>query len=177
MPARFSDKLSAPKVSASGSQLPLARVVSRTIHPDEGLHEHAGTVMLVAWGQFMDHDLTLTATPLGKPPPTTLYLTYTYYLQPFCAYVLVCLDPVNRNEPEECCGRPDHLKNHYCYEIKIPDDDLFYKNHNIRCQDFVRAFPGVKPYCKLGNVNEKYNFSKKAKSKFFYLLLSFVCRK
>lgn len=44
----------------------MARVVSRTIHPDEGLHEHAGTVMLVAWGQFIDHDLTLTATPLGK---------------------------------------------------------------------------------------------------------------
>lgn len=63
---RFSDKLSAPKVSASGNPLPLARVVSRTIHPDEGLHEHAGTVMVVAWGQFMDHDLTLTATPLGK---------------------------------------------------------------------------------------------------------------
>jgi len=66
MPPRFSDKLSAPKASAAGQQLPMARVVSRTIHPDEGLHEHAGTVMLVAWGQFMDHDLTLTATPLGK---------------------------------------------------------------------------------------------------------------
>lgn len=66
MSPRFSDKLSAPKVSVSGQPLPTARVVSRTIHPDEGLHEHAGTVMLVAWGQFMDHDLTLTATPLGK---------------------------------------------------------------------------------------------------------------
>lgn len=123
MSPRFSDKLSAPKASASGQPLPMARVVSRTIHPDEGLHEHAGTVMLVAWGQFVDHDLTLTATPL---------------------------DPVNRNEPEECCGRPDHLKNKYCYEIKIPEDDNFYRNHNVRCQDFVRAFPGVKPDCKLG---------------------------
>lgn len=66
MPPRFADKFSVPKVSASGDPLPLARIVSRTIHPDEGLHEHAGTVMLVAWGQFMDHDLTLTATPLGK---------------------------------------------------------------------------------------------------------------
>lgn len=66
MSSRFADKISASKVAASGDPLPLARVVSRTIHPDEGLHEHAGTVMLVAWGQFMDHDLTLTATPLGK---------------------------------------------------------------------------------------------------------------
>lgn len=64
----------------------------------------------------------------------------------------MCLDPINRNEPEECCGRPDHLKNKYCNEIKIPEDDYFYKNFNVKCQDFVRAFPGVKPDCKLGNV-------------------------
>lgn len=66
MAPRYSDKVSAPKVAASGDPLPLARVVSKTVHPDDGRHEHAGTVMLVAWGQFMDHDLTLTATPLGK---------------------------------------------------------------------------------------------------------------
>lgn len=36
------------------------------MHPDEGFHDHAGTVMVIAWGQFMDHDYTLTATPLGK---------------------------------------------------------------------------------------------------------------
>lgn len=36
------------------------------MHPDDGFHDHAGTVMVIAWGQFMDHDYTLTATPLGK---------------------------------------------------------------------------------------------------------------
>lgn len=45
--------------------LPLSRIVSRTMHPDEGYHDHAGTVMVIAWGQFMDHDYTLTGTPLG----------------------------------------------------------------------------------------------------------------
>lgn len=35
------------------------------MHPDEGYHDHAGTVMVIAWGQFMDHDYTLTGTPLG----------------------------------------------------------------------------------------------------------------
>lgn len=43
----------------------MSRVVSRTMHPDEGFHDHAGTVMVIAWGQFMDHDYTLTGTPLG----------------------------------------------------------------------------------------------------------------
>jgi hypothetical protein len=62
----YADSISSPRISVTGHDLPLSRVVSRTIHPDEGYHDHAGTVMIVAWGQFMDHDLTLTGTPLGE---------------------------------------------------------------------------------------------------------------
>ncbi|KAG8323517.1 peroxidase activity protein [Homalodisca vitripennis] len=120
----FSDGMTAPRISVKGQQLPMSRIVSRTMHPDEGYHEHAGTVMIVAWGQFMDHDFTLTATPL---------------------------DPLNKNEPEECCNRPPHLKNPYCFEIPVPEDDYFYRKYNVKCQDFVRAFPAVRPGCRLGS--------------------------
>jgi peroxidase len=72
----YSDSISSPRISVTGHDLPLSRVVSRTIHPDEGYHDHAGTVMIVAWGQFMDHDLTLTATPLGKLKRSTNYNFY-----------------------------------------------------------------------------------------------------
>lgn len=65
MPPRFADGLTAPRISTTGRELPLSRIVSRTMHPDEGYHDHAGTVMVIAWGQFMDHDYTLTGTPLG----------------------------------------------------------------------------------------------------------------
>lgn len=58
--------MTAPRISVTGNGLPASRVVSRTMHPDEGFHDHAGTIMVIAWGQFMDHDYTLTATPLGK---------------------------------------------------------------------------------------------------------------
>ncbi|XP_076389731.1 salivary peroxidase/catechol oxidase isoform X2 [Megachile rotundata] len=124
MPPRFSDGLTAPRISVTGHDLPLSRIVSRTMHPDEGYHDHAGTVMVIAWGQFMDHDYTLTGTPL---------------------------DPLNRNDPEECCHRPPHLKNPYCNEILIPEDDYFYRLFNVKCMDFVRAFPAVRPGCRLGS--------------------------
>ncbi|XP_011701791.1 PREDICTED: peroxidase isoform X2 [Wasmannia auropunctata] len=124
MSPQFADGLSAPRISITGRDLPLSRVVSRTMHPDEGYHDHAGTVMVIAWGQFMDHDYTLTATPL---------------------------DPLNRNDPEECCKRPPHLKNPYCNEILIPEDDYFYRLFNVQCMDFVRAFPAVRPGCRLGS--------------------------
>nr|CAD7255796.1 unnamed protein product [Timema shepardi] len=60
-------------------------------------------------------------------------------------------DPLNRNEPEECCNRPPHLKNPYCLEIEIPADDYFYSLFGLRCQDFVRGFPAVRPGCRLGS--------------------------
>ncbi|XP_075228376.1 peroxidase homolog [Lycorma delicatula] len=120
----FADGMTTPRISVTGKQLPLPRIVSRTMHPDEGYHEHAGTVMVVAWGQFMDHDFTLTGTPL---------------------------DPLNKNEPEECCNRPPHLKNPYCLEIEVPEDDYFYRKFGVRCQDFVRGFPAVRPGCRLGS--------------------------
>lgn len=44
------------------------------MHPDDGYHDHAGTVMIVAWGQFMDHDFTLTATPLGRTTTSGHYM-------------------------------------------------------------------------------------------------------
>ncbi|XP_073972965.1 salivary peroxidase/catechol oxidase-like isoform X2 [Rhodnius prolixus] len=124
MTPHFADGMSHPRESIVGNSLPLPRIVSRTIHPDEGFHDHAGTVMVVAWGQFMDHDFTLTATPL---------------------------DRFTKNEPEECCNRPPHLKNPYCMDIVIPDDDYFYKKFNIKCQDFVRSFPAPRPGCRLGS--------------------------
>ncbi|XP_070492869.1 peroxidase [Chironomus tepperi] len=120
----YSDSINSPRISVTGHELPPSRVVSRTIHPDEGYHDHAGTVMIVAWGQFMDHDLTLTGTPL---------------------------DPATRNDPEECCKRPMHLKHPYCDEIRIPDDDYFYRLFNVKCIDFVRGFPSPRVGCRLGS--------------------------
>lgn len=74
----YADGISAPRISVTGRDLPLSRVVSRTIHPDDGFHDHAGTVMVIAWGQFMDHDFTLTGTPLGN------IILYIY----ICCYIL-----------------------------------------------------------------------------------------
>ncbi|ALC46288.1 CG5873 [Drosophila busckii] len=120
----YADGINAPRISVTGRDLPYSRVVSRTMHPDDGYHDHAGTVMVIAWGQFMDHDFTLTGTPL---------------------------DPINRNDPEECCKRPLHLKHPYCNEIRIPDDDYFYRLFNVKCIDFVRGFPSPRPGCRLGS--------------------------
>ncbi|CAL4190610.1 unnamed protein product, partial [Meganyctiphanes norvegica] len=120
----YSDGIGSPKTQGhAGGYLPEPRHVSALLHKDEGFHDHAATLLLVAWGQFMDHDFTLTATPL---------------------------DSLTRNEFEDCCHLPPALKHPLCMEINIPKDDAFYKLFNQDCMDFVRAFTGVRQDCKLG---------------------------
>lgn len=53
--------IEAPRAKKDGRPLPSPRKVSSHLHRDEGLHDHAVTVMNVAWGQALDHDLTFTA--------------------------------------------------------------------------------------------------------------------
>lgn len=64
-------------------------------------------------------------------------------------YVFI-LDGITKNEPEDCCDRPSNLKNPYCNEIPVPDDDYFFGKFNVKCINFVRSFPGVRPGCRLG---------------------------
>lgn len=55
-----------PRTGYDGYPLPSARVVSAHLHRDEGRHDHAVTIMTVAWGQAIDHDMTLTAETKGE---------------------------------------------------------------------------------------------------------------
>lgn len=86
LPPAFADGINAPRISVTGDDLPISRVVSRTMHPDDGFHDHAGTVMVIAWGQFMDHDYTLTATPLGK-----IFPIFNTYLKLYCLFFFLNL--------------------------------------------------------------------------------------
>ena len=51
-----------------GGPLPSARAVSGAVMPDQNVPHHIHTVMLMQWGQFADHDFSLTA--ISKVSPT-----------------------------------------------------------------------------------------------------------
>ncbi len=72
LPPDYADGISSPRAASNGYPLPSARLVSTSMHQGEEKHDHAVTMMLVAWGQYIDHDITLSAEvkdPATKKTP------------------------------------------------------------------------------------------------------------
>jgi peroxidase len=103
--------------------LPSPRYVSRAVHTDDGFHDHAVTILLVAWGQFLDHDITLSAETR---------------------------DPRTGKTPKCCEGSGPGPVHPNCLPIEIPPDDGFYSKYGQRCMNFVRTISGLRYNCRLG---------------------------
>lgn len=104
LPAGYDDGISQPRTrSVAGDTLPSPRTISTSIHNDIS-HLHARyTLMVMQFGQFLDHDITFT--PVNKG---------------FQNSILDCRDceSQQRVHPE-------------CLPIPVPDNDPFYPSVNI----------------------------------------------
>lgn len=75
--------MSTPRISVTGRELPTARFVSAYNHRDFGYHDHAVTVFLPAWGQLMDHDMTMGAETKGNQMSWYFYFASYKYREAF----------------------------------------------------------------------------------------------
>lgn len=64
LPPAFADGISEPRRARDGSELPNPRKVSFLIHHDVSEKDKRIRTILVAFGQLLDHDLTLAAPTL-----------------------------------------------------------------------------------------------------------------
>ena len=58
----YSDGINEPRIAIDGSPLPSARDVSLAMAPDNNKPNRRYTLMVMQLGQFIDHDLTHTAS-------------------------------------------------------------------------------------------------------------------
>ncbi|KAG1649570.1 Peroxidasin [Nymphon striatum] len=115
-----SSSLTSPRQrSNSGKPLPSPRLVSTTVHYDVDSPHVRYSLLVMQFGQFLDHDLTMTPVSEG-----------------FEGSILDCklCDSTTSVHPE-------------CYPIQIPDNDSFYPSVNRttgkrRCLSFTRSMPG-----------------------------------
>ncbi|KAI1290314.1 Chorion peroxidase [Halotydeus destructor] len=121
LPPAYADGISVPRASNSGAELPSARVVSFVVHHDISERDVHVTSALIAFGQLIDHDMTLAV-------PTT---------DSFGSDLM-------------CCGKEEQERHPNCLPISVPADDPFYKFFKRTCMDFVRVQAGLKPGCPFG---------------------------
>ncbi|ODM94915.1 Chorion peroxidase [Orchesella cincta] len=122
---KYGDGLNSPRVTATGQPLPSPRLVSDRFIPDENRPYRNLTLMVMQWGQFVDHDLT--HTPIVKGENST---------------GISCCE--NGQPLEASLRHPD------CFPIEITPEDSFYKQFNQRCMEFVRSLPAPRKECNLG---------------------------
>ncbi|KAI9551668.1 hypothetical protein GHT06_022004 [Daphnia sinensis] len=127
IPPKYGDGVNTPRLAVGDVELPSARLVSQSL--TESSHRSSQsetwTLMLMQWGQFLDHDIT--HSPLVRGQNSTGVT---------CCQRGQFLDPSVRH--------PD------CFPIVIPENDPFYAQFNQRCMEFVRSLPAPRPGCTFG---------------------------
>lgn len=122
LPPDYSDGLHAPRLSYSGYNLPNPRLLSNLVHKDLPLDAYY-THFKMAWGQFLNHDITHT-------PVHSSYL-----------------NNVKKYGDLDCCRQRYHKQ---CLPIDVVPApyDYMYNKYNNTCINFVRSAPC--PLCDLG---------------------------
>lgn len=110
----------------TGVRLPNPRSVSLATVVWSERHDNRASLMLMQWGQFIDHDITLAATtPMLTPQGTNI----------------------------DCCNRrllmDPKFKHPACISILLPDLDPFYSRFRVGCMNLVRNAPSPPIGCRL----------------------------
>ncbi|KAL5233066.1 hypothetical protein ACI65C_000476 [Semiaphis heraclei] len=126
LPPKYGDGVNSPRSRAvNGSPLPSARQVSVTFTQDVDSPSENYTMLLMQWGQFLDHDTTHTPISRGQ----------------MGSGISCCR---NGREIENSLRHPD------CFQIEIPRNDHMFAPFGERCMEFVRSLPAPRPECNFG---------------------------
>jgi peroxidase len=122
----YEDNFDAARVTGlSGQALPSARLISTTISAGSDPSSRTLTLMAMQWGQFLDHDLTSTATSRSEDGRS-----------------LKCCGPEFDADPS--------LLHPACFPIPVPSDDPFYTKESRTCMSFVRSAAAPRINCAFG---------------------------
>jgi len=124
----YSDGVFKPREAKCGLPLPSARLVSASIVQDGDAPNEIDTLSVMQWGQFVDHDITISPVPR---------------LSPHGEGIQCCL--------EDGSAPVSKLLTHpSCFPIEIPENDPFYMKFEQKCMNFVRSMPAPNQECTFG---------------------------
>ncbi|XP_067656798.1 peroxidase-like [Haliotis asinina] len=125
----YADGVGTPRTLAvSGAPLPHPRVISNHVHFEKSFLSNKNTIMVMQWGQFIDHDIT------GTPVMT------------------------DGDEDIDCCTWPDSVqsnKDSPCNPIHIEAGDPFFPEG--KCMNSVRSQAASGTGTNSSNPRQQYN--------------------
>ncbi|KAK3866246.1 hypothetical protein Pcinc_028210 [Petrolisthes cinctipes] len=122
----YDEGVNTPRFRAqSGARLPSPRTVSSQVILDRDSIYDNFTLLIMQWGQFLDHDITHTPITKGMNMSD-----------------ITCCSKGQQRDLREL--HPD------CMPILIPETDSFYAKFGQKCMEFVRSMPAVRPKCNFG---------------------------
>jgi len=121
LPPEYEDGVDSPRITG----LPSPRAVSTATISSQSKENSKYTLMLMQWGQFVDHDITHTPTVKGDEE----------------SGILCC-------EDGEIINKSD--RNRACLPIAIPENDSVFGKFGQRCMEFVRSMPAPREGCNFG---------------------------
>lgn len=127
LPPKYEDGLQIIRRSVLGGPLPSAREISTIIHQDHDIEMGGITLLLMQFGQFLDHDITASAQSRG-----------------FNGSVPRCCTDGGRD------FQPPHLMHPDCLPIAVSPSDWFLSQFGVRCLEFLRSAPTSRIDCDLG---------------------------
>ncbi len=138
-PCLYTLGISVPRgisLRTGNSYLPSPRQLSSALISNEDHPDNDFTLLLMQWGQFLDHDIT--HSPLNKGSSEEEESN----------------NLVEAETSIKCCQNgaqlPRTLLHPECFPITIPGNDNFFRQFRQRCMEFVRSMPAERPDCGLG---------------------------
>lgn len=126
LPPKYGDGINSPRTHAdSGRPLPSTRMVSVHFAQDKDVPSDNYTLILMQWGQFVDHDVTHTPISRGQS-----------------GFGISCCR--NGKLIDASLRHPD------CFAIEIPPNDHMFSKFGEQCMEFVRSLPAPRPECNFG---------------------------
>ncbi|XP_014241240.1 peroxidase-like [Cimex lectularius] len=126
LPPKYADGVNLPRTLGSdGVLLPSARLLSTRFAQDADRSSDNYTMMVMQWGQFLDHDLAHTPISRGEGG----------------SGISCCRD-----------GKliPEQFRHPDCFPIELPRRDHIFAPFGDRCMEFSRSLPAPRPECNFG---------------------------
>ncbi|UYV81296.1 hypothetical protein LAZ67_20000683 [Cordylochernes scorpioides] len=154
LPPDYADGVNLPRVSVDNGPLPSSRDVSGFVVEDRDRPNPVLNLVLMQWGQFLDHDLTLTGVSSDTKPIYLEKCKLFKRINENKGYIEVNSVAADNGEGIICCNpeiiQNPRLRHPACFPIGMGPSDPFFAQFQQSCMEFVRSVPAPTMECSFG---------------------------